>query len=119
MKFKQAQVTGTGSAINVEVGFVPDYVKVVNANAATGEIMALESWKGQSDGDSFATTIIADDGSTSDTNYGVEGTNGLSEYDTEVIQTSDPITNTGFKGFTIPAAFQDASDVLHYIALAE
>lgn len=122
MRFKQATVTGTGAAINVKCGFVPDYVKVVNANAVTGEIMSLESFKAQADGDSFATTMIADDGTTSDINYAVEGTDGLSGYDKSVIAADDaldPVIDSGFTGFTIPAAFQAASDVLHYIAMAE
>lgn len=119
MKFKQGTITGTGSAINVEVGFVPDYVKVVNENAIEGEIMVLESFKAQLDGDSVATWSILDNGTDTTKNIGIEGTNGLSEYDASDIQITDPITNLGFAGFTIPAAFQDNADVMHYIAMAE
>lgn len=46
---KFGSVTGTGAAINVSVGFVPDYVKVINDTAGA----SIEWFSGMTDGHGY------------------------------------------------------------------
>lgn len=85
-----------GAAINVDCGFVPDIVEVWNEDASTGDIGFMKKWPGESDGDSMAITILADNGSTADVNLGEEGTSGLSDYDTVSYQGSNWTASTAY-----------------------
>lgn len=194
---KQGKITVTtaeaSAGKNVDVGFIPAYVKIVNENAVVTENATLERFRGMDPAQSIAGVIIADDGTTSDENIVNDTTNGLSDFDDgsvaqvetaltgsnfaktegstlvtgtgslfttevnvgdrinvgdEVLEvasiTSNLLLNTttkfrttdatvttgvvvivpgaevsqsGFKGFSIPAAFMDADDVLWFIAM--
>jgi hypothetical protein len=109
-----------GGEHDLNLGFVPDYIMIVNANAATGEVAKIECWLDEDVDDySFQTVIIADNGSTSGTNWQRVTSNGyLSEYDeTTITSTPDPVTVAGGKGVTIAAAFMDDSDEIWYMAI--
>lgn len=77
---RTGSVEGTGAAINVSLGFVPDYVKVFNYDDAGSLFPTLEWWKGMTDGHALKTTSIADDGTTSKKSSEKITSNGLSEY---------------------------------------
>lgn len=109
-------VSDGSAATNIACGFVPEYIRVANANVATTEIAILEDFKDQADGDSFAHEQTDNDGGSDATSIGVEGTNGLSAYNTNSVQATDPVQITGGQGFTIPAAFYDTNDVIHWVA---
>lgn len=176
---------------NVDVGFIPAYVQIINRNAAVGENIKLEQYRGMPALESLATAVIVDSGTTADENVFVDFSTGLSDYDANAVSqvetpltgsaftrtidttlltgtatlfltevnvgdrvrvgeeflevasiTSNTVLNTtsvwrdgtgavaaevavpgaevsqsGFKGFTIPAAFMDDGDVLYYYAL--
>ena len=115
-----------GNDVNLILGFVPSYLRLFNANATTGEVAVLE-WFGAEMGDAkeFRTTIIADNGSTANTNFSYASSGGdLADYDTNAITTTDPdsiednyIQVTGGKGVTIDGSFMEDSDEVFYLAI--
>lgn len=94
---KTGSTTGTGSAINVSIGFIPRVVLIINETDATAFI-----WSDSMD-DAEVMKLIQ-------SSFDFATTDGISEY--EGSATAQP-------GFTIgaDAALNTASDVLHYIAL--
>jgi len=92
---KVGTVTGTGAAINVSLGFVPDYVKVVNV---TDRDQIDEWFKG----------MPADTSVQTNTAVATRDTNGISEY---------AGTSTSPPGFTIGSGISEADKVLRYVAI--
>lgn len=112
-----------GDAVNLNLGFIPAYIKIINQSAATGEIAVVEWFKDMGDSKQFETTIIADNGSTADTNFAYSSSGGvITEYDTTAVDSGtendddDPVRVTGGQGVTIAAAFMDDSDEIWYLA---
>lgn len=108
-----------GDAYNLELGFIPNYLKLINANAGTGEVAVIE-WFGQDQGDdkAFQCTIIADNGTTSGVNFNTVASGGYaSEFDTQSINTSNPVQVTGEYGVTIAATWMDDDDEIWYVAI--
>lgn len=95
---KTGTVTGTGAAINVELGFVPDYVKVVNITDGD----QIDEWfRGMTDGTSIQTnTAVA-----------ARSSNGISEYAGTLADKK--------KGFTIGSGISESAKVLRWIAMRE
>ena len=94
-------VEGTGSAINVELGFTPVYVKVVNWDDPT----SMEWWSGMGDAaGAKITDAVAFTKATS---------NGITAY--------DGVAATTGKGFTIGADtdLNVSAETLYYIAVGE
>lgn len=77
---RTGSVEGTGSAINVSLGFVPDYVKVFNYDDAGSLFSTLEWWKGMTDGHALKTSSIVDSGSTGNASSEKITSDGISEY---------------------------------------
>jgi len=73
-------VEGTGAAINVELGFVPKYVKVFNSDDAGSLFCTLEWFSGMAAASGLKTTSIADNGSTTLKSSEKISSNGISEY---------------------------------------
>lgn len=73
-------VEGTGAAINIKIGFVPDYVKVFNYDDDGSLFPTLEWWRGMSDGHALKTSSIADDGTTANKSSEKITADGISEY---------------------------------------
>jgi hypothetical protein len=90
------KVTGTGAAINVPIGFVPDYVRIVNATDGD----RTDDWfrDGMAAGTSIPTT--AQVGATL-------GSNGISALDSSTLG----------KGFTIGSTISESGKVLTYVAM--
>lgn len=105
-----------GAAQNVACGFVPEFVMVYNLDATDGDNRLLLDFKDQADGDSVAIVMMDNDGGSDRVSIIEEGTNGLSAYKTNSVQTSDPVQITGGQGFTIPANFSDTGDTLYWVA---
>lgn len=99
MKIKSGQVTGTGSAINVECGFTPALVILANET----DPGAMAWFGGMADGEALKLTDAVA--------LTFASSNGISAY-------AGAEGATG-KGFTIGADsdMNAASDVIHYIAI--
>lgn len=87
-------VTGTGSAINVALGWIPDYVKLVNHEDVAGLEPIIEWTKTMGDGHGVKYLSIADDGTTTNVSHEAITTGGVSGYPGDATQP---------RGFTIGA----------------
>jgi len=118
-QIKTGKFTATGSDVILNLGFVPDYLKLFNANAASGEVMAIEWFNQSGEGKEFHTTRIADSGSTGNTNFSYVSSGGEVEATVEeaTVQTSDPVQVTGKRGVQIDASWMDDGDVIYYLAI--
>ena len=92
---KTGKVTGTGAAINVAIGWIPDHVRILNVTDAD----RVDEWfrDGMPQGSSIPVTAQVGP---------VQATNGISTFD----------NNTLGKGFTIGSAISEAGDTLCYVA---
>lgn len=107
-----------GALVNLVLGFVPAYIKVVNINAATGEIGVVEWFSEMGDNKELQWIIVADNGTTANTIPKYVSSGGIvSEYNTTSVQTSDPVQVLGGEGVTIAAAFMDDGDEVYYFAV--
>lgn len=77
---RTGSVEGTGSAINVSLGFVPDYVEVFNYDDAGSLFPTLKWWKGMTDGHALKTSSIVDSATTGNASSEKITTGGISEY---------------------------------------
>jgi len=103
-------VEGTGAAINVSLGFKPDYVRAVNYTDTAGDVAAVEWFSGMTAAHGLKTLGIADDGTSSDESAAFITSLGISQYDG-----TDALT----EGFTI-GADTDVNvdgDTIVYIAI--
>ena len=92
-------LVGTGAAINVELGWVPQYVKVFNTTDGT----RVDEWIiGMADGTAISTVAAAGPVKTA--------TNGISKF-----LGNDTIG----KGFTIGSAISTNGKTLAYVAMRE
>ena len=89
-------VTGTGAALNVSLGFVPDYVRLVNIT--DGNVLA-EWFEGMSEG-----TAVRDTGTPAT----LAAPNGIATY---LGSASQP------RGFTIGATLSASGKQLGYVAI--
>ena len=114
---KAGYLKSDGNAYELDLGFVPDYIKLVNLNAAETEVMIYEWWSHM--GDSVALAHIQIDGSTSDAVYSVKkDTSGvITKLDTTTIQTSDPVKKTAKRGVIIATGWLDDNDEIYYYAV--
>lgn len=104
-------VAGTGSAINVSLGFIPDYVKVFNPNDAGSLWPTLEWCTGMAAASGFKTLKSVDSGSTGNASSNKITSNGISTY---------AGSSSAAKGFTIgaDADINVNGETIYYLALA-
>jgi len=104
-------VEGTGSAINISLGFIPNYVKVYNYDDAGALAPTVEWWGGMSDGHGVKTLSIKDDGSTSNYSSQKITSGGISEY--------SGATTASSKGFSIgtDSDINVTDETLYYMAV--
>lgn len=79
-QFAVGTFTGTGSAINVSCGFIPDYVKVYNDNDAGGLAPSIERWKGMPAASGIKNLKAVDNGTTGNAVNSRVTSNGLSDF---------------------------------------
>jgi len=111
-QFKTGTVEGTGSAINVSLGFKPDHVKCVNIDDA-GSLAPMMEWiNGMGAAAGIKSLSIADDGSTSNASHALVSSNGISQYDG---------SDSAAPGFTIGADsdLNASGETIVYIATRE
>lgn len=96
MSIKVGKVTGTGAAINVALGWVPDYVRIVNVTDGD----RTDEWfrDGMAAASSIPTTAQVGATLTS---------NGISALDSSTLG----------KGFTIGSTISESAKVLCYVAI--
>ncbi len=95
-----------GDAHNLSLGFTPSIFEVWNANAAAGEDGHIIHFF--DDGNEFHTKMIADNGSTGNTNHNYRSSSQ--------IISSYAGTSSAAKGVTIGASFMDDNDEIYWRA---
>ena len=94
-----------GNAVNIECGFKPQYVRLVNITANT----AHELFGGLSciyQYDNSGNSVFAADA------------DGISTYDTASFsETNSVVSASGYQGFTVNADTMSDSDVCYYLAI--
>lgn len=108
---KVGTVEGTGSAINVECGFTPKYVKVFNYDDAGSLFCTVEWFTGMTDDHGLKTSSIADTGTSGNSSSEKITSGGISAY-------AGASASTG-EGFTIgtDADINVSAETLFYIAV--
>jgi hypothetical protein len=97
---KVGSYTGTGAAINIELGFIPDYIEVINATDGD------QSWRwfaGMPAASAFQTNNHAS------AQQSLITSNGVSPY--------APADYAGKLGFTIGSALSESAKVFRYVAI--
>jgi len=97
---KVGTYTGTGAAINIEIGFIPDYVRIWNAT--DGDI-CWEWFYGMGAGDALQITNHAD------TQLSLITSNGVDAY--------DPGDYSNNLGFTVGTSLSESAKVFRYVAI--
>lgn len=88
------KVTGTGAAIDINIGFVPDYVRIVNLTDAD----VTDEWF--ADGSAAGTAV------STGAAVAARSSNGITILNT-----------TTAKGFTIGSGISESAKVLGYVAM--
>ncbi len=117
---KTGKFIATGSDVVLDLGFIPDYLKLFNANAATGEVAVIEWFNQLGAEKEFQTVIIVDNGTTADKNFVYDAATAAIEATVEEssVQSSEPVKPQGARGVQIDASWMDDSDVIYYLAIA-
>ena len=104
-------VAGTGSAINVSLGFKPRYVKVWNPNDAGSLFPMMEWFEGLTAAYGFKYLKIADNGATGNLSSTLVTSNGISQY--------AGVAGGATEGFTIgaDADINAAGETIWYMAV--
>lgn len=98
--------TGTGAAVNVEIGFVPDYIKIVNITDGDD---AWELFPGMTDGHAIYTRNVVDNATT--------GNPGMSRITANGITRRNPTDFAGKRGFTAGTALSESGDTFAWFAV--
>lgn len=107
---------GTPAAVNVDCGFLPDFVRLIIGADTNPNVYEYHKDLGD-------TKTVLMTGSSGVLTY--ETSNPIVQYDshaigtTTVMGTSGVVKDTGYKGFTVPAALQVASKVNYWIAMRQ
>ena len=124
MQCKVGTFISGGADYNIPIGFVPDYLMVINENAAAAEIVRIE-WFGTEMGvlNEIQTKHIDEDGTGTHVSH-VAITDDASGHVLALIETSTPaiassnLSQSGFIGVTLDATtFHADGDVIRYLAL--
>lgn len=99
---KVGTYTGTGAAINIELGWVPDYVRVWNV---TDGDVSWEWFNGLGAGDVLQNTNHAS------TQNSLVTSNGIDTY--------EPEDFTNSQGFTVGTTLSESAKVFRYVALRD
>jgi hypothetical protein len=97
--------TGDGAAKNVEIGWIPDYVLIINTT--DGDI-AYEWFNGMGAADAIRHNKIADNGATGAASFELITSGGIDAY---------AGSTDNKEGFTLAAAANENAKVFRYVAL--
>lgn len=98
--------TGTGAAVNVEIGFAPDYIKIVNLTDGDD---AWEFFTGMTAGHAIYTRNVVDNGATGNASMSRITANGISQ--------RNPTDYVGKRGFTAGTACSESGKTFGWIAV--
>lgn len=118
--FAYGTFTAANPAVDhdVDCGFVPDYVRIFNANATAADVTMAEWVRGMGNDAAMVHKVVVDSGSTGDKSSAFTASNGITPLaGTPAVQTTpDPIQITSVKGFTVAAEIQKAAVALYWVA---
>lgn len=97
--------TGTGAAVNVELGFVPDYIRIINVTDGDN---IWEWFKGMTNGHAIFTRAVVDNATTGNSSVASITSNGVSAYEGS--------SSVG-KGFTAGSAISESGKTFRYVAM--
>lgn len=105
-EIKTGTFAGTGAAVNVELGFVPDYVKVVNVTDGDD---CWEFFGGMTDGHAIYTRAVTDNATTGNASMARITANGISQ--------RSPTDYASKQGFTAGTALSESGKTFAYVAV--
>lgn len=110
--FKSGKVTGTGAAIDIPLGFQPDYIKCYNPNDAGALYPTIEWFAGMPAANGLKSLKVVDSGATGNASQNKITANGLSLFAGDA---------TNGPGFTIGADgdLNVVGEDIHWIAMRE
>lgn len=97
--------TGTGAAVNVEIGFAPDYIKIINVTDGDD---AWEFFGGMTAGHAIYTRNVVDNATTGNASMSRITANGIS--------LRNPTDFVGKHGFTAGSACSETGKTFAWIA---
>ncbi|WP_226018417.1 hypothetical protein [Novosphingobium sp. FKTRR1] len=106
-QIRKGSVVGAGAAINVPVGWIPDYVKVFNITDGT---IVYEWTPDFTDGYASRSQNVVDNGVTGNASLGIINANGISAF---------AGSSTQAKGFTIGSAIAVNAKNLVWVAFRD
>lgn len=101
---KIGSYTGTGAALNVSLGFIPDHVHIVNET--DGDI-AWEWFSGMTDGHALQSVNVVDSGTTGAAGMSKITANGVSAYAGDA---------SNAPGFSVGTALSESAKTFRYVA---
>lgn len=104
-EIKVGSYTGDGAAQTFNLGFVPDYIRIVNAT--DGDI-AWEWFEGMTDGHALQSISVVDNATSGAAGMSRITSNGVTGYDGTLAAT---------KGFTIGTALSESGKTFRYVAM--
>lgn len=104
-EMKVGTYTGTGAAVNIELGWVPDYVKIVNIT--DGDDM-WEWFTGMTAAHAIYSRSVTDNATT--------GNAGISRITSNGISLRSPTDYSSKQGFTAGSALSESGDTFAYLA---
>lgn len=105
-EIKTGTYTGNAAAQNIELGFVPDYVKVVNITDGDD---AWEFFSGMTAGHAIYSRAVTDTAATGNASMARITANGIT--------LRSPTDFSGKKGFTIGTALSENTKTFAYVAV--
>lgn len=95
---------GTGAAINIELGWVPDYVRVINVEDGD----TVHEWfNGMGAGDAIKSQNVVDNGVTGNSSLALLAANGIDSYSAD--DNND--------GFTVGTDLSENTKTYRYVAM--
>jgi hypothetical protein len=123
MQCKVGTFISAGLDYDIPIGFVPDYLLIINENAVSPEVGRIE-WFGTDQGvlNELQTLVIDEDGAgTQESQLAI--TDDASGHINAIVEISTPVITAsnqsveGQIGITLDAAFHSDSDVIRYVAM--
>lgn len=102
---KIGSYTGTGAAINIELGFDPDYVRIINATDGDN---IWEWFDGMAAGSALFTRTVVDNATTGNSSLALITSNGVTKFNGN--------SSVG-KGFTAGSAISESGKTFRYVAM--
>ena len=107
-----------GAAVNLVLGFRPDYFMAVNNTAADTEPIKIEWWREGGDAVELWHYNHDNDGGDDINTPAWKSSGGyISDYNTNSVTTGTTVSVGGGQGVTISATWMDDSDEIYYVAI--